>query len=67
MRIYAQVKPYMRSAVISQGINITGRNIYVIFPFCSQDLHKQLENSNLDPKEVERAKKGQVSLEGEWV
>ena len=29
--------------------------------FCSQDLHSQLENSNLDPREIERAKKGQVS------
>jgi len=28
---------------------------------CSKELHLQLENSsNLDPREIERAKKGQV-------
>ena len=33
-----------------------------IVGFCLQGLHSQLENSNLDPREIERARKGQVSV-----
>ena len=32
------------------------------YDFGWQELHKTLDNSNLDPREIERARKGQVSL-----
>ena len=52
----------MSSAVLFSTTDLIFRSFITIVGFCLQDLHRQLENSNLDPREIERARKGQVSV-----